>query len=300
LSGVIFDDVVPSPQPYNYRHRLDLKLKRTKEGVVFIGFTAKKGRGVIPIEDCPIGMQAVSDFIPQLKKEAIEALTPKYRQANLVVRTGDDGRVFWGGIGKRSLRMNESDYLWTEIRERKIYYAMETFFQANLSILPLLFDAIDALNIFNKETTFYDLYGGVGFFGLGLIDSVRDVVHIENAKASVELARYNVKKHALENFQVIEGDVEEELPPILKAVGSGRKIAMIDPPRAGLSDQSRDFITNLSEFEYILYLSCNPEALARDLNDFIKKDWNVERIIPFDFFPKTKHLETLVIMHRGE
>ena len=101
LESSSFHEVVASPNIYHYRHRLDLKLKRTRDGSVYVGFTPQSGRGVIEVQSCPIAMKPVSDFIPQLKQEAEAKLTPKYRQANLVVRTGDDGRVHWGGFFMR-------------------------------------------------------------------------------------------------------------------------------------------------------------------------------------------------------
>ncbi len=289
-------EVVPSPCIYHYRHRLDLKLKKTKEGKVFVGFTPREGRGVIPVDECPIAMKPVSEFIPQLKIQAEAKLTPKYRQANLVVRCGDDARVFWGGIGKKSLCLDPDDYLWTEINERKIFYSLDTFFQANLSILPRLFEEIKALNLFDKQTTFFDLYGGVGLFGIGLIDLVKDVVLIENCKPSVALAHYNVSYHKLDNFEVVEGTVEQYLPKFLDRLNQSETVAIIDPPRAGLSEDSLKFIVRQKKIGQLLYLSCNPGALVRDLRGFIQGGWVVDKVMPFDFFPRTKHLETLVVM----
>ena len=167
--------IVASPREYHYRNRLDLKLVRTRNRDVFIGFAPRdNGRGVIPIEACAIADRAISDFIPALKKEAESKLTERYRLANLVVRTGDDRRVLWGGIGRRSCRLNEEDYLWTEIRGRKILYSLDTFFQANLSILSLLIECILALEFWSDTEEFFDLYGGVGLFGIALADKVKD------------------------------------------------------------------------------------------------------------------------------
>ena len=298
---VILEDVVSSPRVYNYRHRLDLRLKRIRNGDIFIGFTPKHHKGVIEVNSCPIAMESLSAFIPQLKKEVPAKLTNKYKQANLVVRTGDDGRVFWGGIGRRSLQLEEKDYLWTAIRGRKIFFSLDTFFQANLSILPLLFDKIIDLGIFNKETYFYDLYGGVGLLSLGFIDNIQKAVLVESSKQSIRLAQYNKNYHKLNNFDLIEGEVEEVLPKLLRESSQDRHcVGMIDPPRAGLSESSRNFISQCTYFSCMLYLSCNPTALAVDLELFLKEGWHLERIIPFDFFPRTKHLESLVVMKRKE
>ena len=296
ISDDAFTNIISSPKPYHYRNRLDLKLKRAKDKNIFIGFTPPDKKGVIPIEACYIAEQNISDFIPELKRQAIERLPEKYRNANLTVRTGDDRRIHWGGIGRRSCQLQEHNYFWTEISGRKIFYSLDTFFQANLSILPKLFTEIRNLPIWNARPIFYDLYGGVGLFGIGFIDIVKRVVLIENSSQSLKIARYNVNFNKLENFQIINGKVEDHLPNMIKIKTDNSHVAMIDPPRAGLSEHARCLLARMKELHYILYLSCNPESLAKDLSEFLKQGWKVRNIIPFDFFPKTKHLETLVLL----
>ena len=137
IADELFEPITASPRDYHYRNRLDLKLVCTKEQGVLIGFSSEGRNNIIPIEACPIAQQEISAYLPKVKREAINRLTPKYKMANLVVKTGEDGRVAWGGIGRRSLQMKEEDYLWTEIAGKKIFYSLDTFFQAIRSILPL-------------------------------------------------------------------------------------------------------------------------------------------------------------------
>jgi len=290
----LFEPVLPSPKPYHYRHRLDLSLIKNKAEETFIGFRHEGNRGVVEIESCAIAQEEVSAFIPELRKEALEKLPQKYRMATLTVKTGDAGQVVWGGIGRHSLRQEEADYLWTEIQHKKIYFSLETFFQANLSILPQVVEQIRSLPIWDKESLFFDLYGGVGLFGLTVSDLVKKAFILESSKPSVELAQYNVKKNQLETVQVHWGEVEKIFPYLLKGAQGNKIIAMIDPPRRGLSDSAREALIQTREIKALLYLSCHGETLVRDLSEFIEKGWRVVRIFPFDFFPKTKHLETLV------
>lgn len=289
----IVEPVVPSPREYHYRHRLDLRLLKTREQKIFVGFSPRDRFGVVEIDECPIAMKAVSDFIPQLKQEAAAIIPKKYRLANLVVRCGDNGEVHWGGIGKGSLRMEESDYFWTEYAGRKIYFALETFFQANLSILPKLFERIERLPIWSEKPTFYDLYGGVGLFSIALMDLYQEACLIENCRTSVELARYNKNRLGTDKITVIDGRVEDHLDELILS-RSGPSVAMIDPPRSGLSSEALEFFVQHKVFSQLLYLSCNPEALVRDLQGFLNNGWTINQVIPFDFFPKTRHLETLV------
>lgn len=292
--------IVSSPKEYHYRHRLDLKLYKQKDQRVLIGFSQVGRNRVVPVDQCAIAEEYIDAFIPSVKAEALAALPQKYRNANLVVRTGEEGKVYWGGIGRRSLRMLPADYLYATINGRKVFYALDTFFQANLSILPKLFEVLTALPIWDEGVELYDLYGGVGLFSIGLIDRVKRSILIEDSKNSIQLAQYNCSYHKLENMEIIQGRVEDELAKVMENQNSGQdvRVAMIDPPRAGLAPSALKIFQSGAFFKYIIYLSCNPETLVRDLKELTAGCWQIQSIQPFDFFPKTKHLEVLTVLER--
>lgn len=291
----IVEPVVASPSAYHTRSRLDLTMRRTRPGEIFLGFMSVDGRKLVPVDSCYIARKEIADFIPELKAAAAAKLPPDYRNANIVVKTGDDGRLFWGGIGRKSLRMNPEDYLWTEIRGKRIYYSLETFFQANLGILPLLMDKIEEL-LGGRKKLFLDLYSGVGLFGISLSGLFEEVIMIEECPGSVELAKYNVSKLQMKGVEIRGGRVEEYLPEILSRNDTSGTAAMIDPPRRGLSPSALSTVAGAKKLENLFYLSCHPESLARDLAGLLPAGWKIERIVPFDFFPRTRHLETLVLL----
>lgn len=294
--------IVASPDPYHYRNRLDLKLKRVLRGDIFIGFSPIDRRGIVPVDQCFIARQEISDAIPRVKAEVLAKLPDKYRLANITVRSGDDGRVCWGGIGKRSLHLDASDLLWTEIRGRRIFYSLDTFFQANLSILPLLIGRIASLPVWKDRPVFLDLYGGVGLFTFALAGKFEKAFLIEECGPSLDIARHNAAYHNMGEIEIKEGKVEQYLDApdgVLSGTAAGKNVVtMIDPPRSGLSPKARAFFTQTGSLRNILYLSCNPHALAIDLKAFLGSGWSIEEIIPFDFFPRTAHLETLVLLHK--
>jgi len=293
-----FQSIIESPQHYHYRNRLDLKFIQTKNNDILIGFTPQDGRGIVTVDQCPIAIESISAFIPKLKTEVLQKLKIKqYRRANLVVRTGDDGRVFWGGMGRKSNRLLPDQYFWTEIHGRKIYYSLETFFQANLSILPVFFKYLAQLNIWKDDTNFYDLYGGVGLFSVGLYDYFHKGILIEECKRSIEIAHHNVEANSLDKVMICEGKVEDHLKDLLEQ-DDAHHVAMIDPPRSGLSEKARELISQLTSLDHLLYLSCNPETLVRDLRSFCGHNWKIETVVPFDFFPRTRHVETLCMLSR--
>ena len=296
LSEKVFQPILASPRDYYYRNRLDLKLIQTKSKEIFIGFSPKDRHRLIPVDSCPIAREEISKFIPSVKEQAKSRVKEKHRQANLVSRTGDDGRVFWGGIGRRSLELQPEDYLWTEILGRKIFYSLDTFFQANLYILPPFMERLRALPIWDKEAIFYDLYGGVGLFGMCVYDLVRQVVLIEEVPASLRLARHNAAYNRCENYTVLDGRVEDILPAQIALMPQSTNIVMVDPPRAGLSDKTIEMLNSLDHATHLLYLSCNPQSLLENCQT-LRQHWSIQYVLPMDFFPRTQHLETLVLFH---
>lgn len=295
LEASLIQETVASPEPYHYRNRLDLSLRRSR-GQMLAGFQVAGTKRMLEITSCAIAKKEISDFIPELIEQAKEKLPEKYRTATLVVKAGGHEKVLWGGIGRKSLRLSEEDYFWTEIKGKRIYYSLDTFFQANESILPSLMDTIENLIGFSKKDVFFDLYGGVGLFGVYFSGQVKQVVSVEEVGASTKVLDYNIKYHGLQNIKNISSRVEDVLADLLKQYAKDRKIAMIDPPRRGLSPEVLKVLVDAKDLEKLLYLSCHPESLKRDLKEFHQTGWKIKKIIPFDFFPKTKHIETLVLL----
>lgn len=298
LPDEVFEPITPSPEFYHYRNRLDLTLRKRNNGERQMGFMLPGTQRLQEVTVCSIARQEINDFLPALKEEAVRKLPEDYKVANLVVRVGDEGKVFWGGIGRRSLRMKEGDYFWTVVHGRKIFYALDTFFQANLSILEKIISRIESLIEWRKDTVFLDLYSGVGLFGIALAGRAGEVVMIEEVRDSVTLARFNVNHHRLENVKMFEGKVEVHLPEVLKELSGKSCVALIDPPRGGLAASAIETLGEAQSLESLFYLSCSPESLARDLERLARVDWKVRKIMPFDFFPRTRHLETLVWLAR--
>lgn len=259
-----------------------------------MGFMLPGTQRLQEVTTCSIARKEINDFIPALKEEAVRKLPEDYKTANLVVRVGDEGKVFWGGIGRRSLRMKEEDYFWTVVKGRKIFYSLDTFFQANLSILEKIVARIEGLIEWQKDTVFLDLYSGVGLFGIALADRAKEVVMIEEVGDSVTLARFNVNFHKMDHVKISAGKVETHLPEVLKELAGKPCVALIDPPRAGLFPSVIETLNQAAGLKTLFYLSCSPESLARDLKGLTAGPWQVRKIMPFDFFPRTRHLETLV------
>ncbi len=299
LADEVFSPIAASPEPYFYRSRLDLSFRRTRDGFV-MGFMGEGTRRLVNIDSCAIARSEISGFLPQLRELAAEKIPEKYKSANLVVKTGDNGQVQWGGIGRRSLRIPESEYLWTEIEGKRIFYSLDNFFQANLAILPHLMKDLRKLLCLTPETYFLDLYAGVGLFWVVFAREAKGVWAVEENRAAVRVAEFNRNYHNLPNVILRNGRTEDSLEEILAGLKGNPAAAIVDPPRKGLAPLALQKLVAAKQLNPLIYISCNKEALVRDLAEFVKAGWQIEQVLPYDFFPRTKHLETVVQLKPAE
>ena len=171
----------------------------------------------------------------------------------------------------------------------------ETFFQINTSVAENLLQAIITQLNLSGEETILDLYSGIGTFSLPLAKQVKKVIGIESYSLSVEQANHNAEVNDIENVEFIKGLAEKILPELEILYPD---IVILDPPRKGCQPEA---IKTLASFkpEKIVYLSCHPATLARDLKLLCQNvQYKLVWIQPADFFPQTPHVETAVILHR--
>ncbi|MFW6270194.1 MAG: 23S rRNA (uracil(1939)-C(5))-methyltransferase RlmD [Bacillota bacterium] len=177
----------------------------------------------------------------------------------------------------------------------KFEISPESFFQINTLQTKELYDYIKKFSHLSGKETDLDAYCGIGSIALYLADKSKKVLGIEQNPAAVKDADHNAQINKINNCDFIEGKVEDKLPELLKK-GINPEVVVVDPPRKGLNNE---FINKILSFtpEKIVYISCNPSTLARDLKK-IHKQYEVKEIQPLDMFPQTYHIETVVNLSR--
>lgn len=145
------------------------------------------------------------------------------------------------------------------------------------------------------DDTVYDLYCGTGILGIFLAKQAKKVIGIEFSPAAVEDAKENAILNGVHNCTFVQGDVLTTLTvDFIKKYGHP-DIVIIDPPRSGTLIEIKKILL-LESPQKIIYVSCNPQALVRDLQMLISK-YEIEEIQPFDMFPQTPHIETVVVLN---
>jgi tRNA/tmRNA/rRNA uracil-C5-methylase (TrmA/RlmC/RlmD family) len=251
--------VVPCPQPYGYRNRVMIRSQWNKpEQKLNIGFVRCDCGLVEDIEECKIAEPPINEQIKHVRAHP----PPK------------------GGI-KVVLRIPPED--WEVPRD--------SFFQNNFFLLPELVKTAREFLARGGARHLVDLYCGVGFFGIELADLVESFVGVEYDQQAIKAARRNAARHQRNNGEFISGKVEEALPELLKKFSRGATSLLLDPPRKGCPRELLELL-RLERPSQIIYVSCHPATMARDLNVLCGDDvFKLVQVVPLDMFPQTQHVE---------
>ena len=186
------------------------------------------------------------------------------------------------------------DYYNEEIMGLKFEVGAFSFFQTNVEAVENLYSyAIGLIDDF-KDKKAFDLFCGTGTISQVLARSASQVIGVEIVEEAVEGARRTAEKNGLSNCRFIAGDVFE----VLTTLPDQPDVIVVDPPRAGISVDALDKIISYG-VDQIVYISCNPKSLAQNLYQLQLGGYRVESVKPFDNFPCTRHVETVVLMSKA-
>jgi 23S rRNA (uracil1939-C5)-methyltransferase len=170
----------------------------------------------------------------------------------------------------------------------------QSFFQPNIKAAEKLYERIPDLIALDKNQTVLGLYCGTGPIEIFLSPYVREVIGIDSLPENITNAIENSQTNTVTNCSFHATTVESLLK---NSLTQKPDILLIDPPRGGITYEALMVILELGPAK-IVYISCNPSTLARDLKLFHENSYIIEKIAPFDFFPHASHLETVVCLHR--
>jgi tRNA/tmRNA/rRNA uracil-C5-methylase (TrmA/RlmC/RlmD family) len=258
--------VIPCPQPYGYRNRLMIRSQWNKpEQKLNIGFLRADSRLVVDLESCAIAEPALNEQI-----RAVRAQPPPRGGLKVVLRIAAEG--------------------WEVPRD--------SFFQNNFFLLPELAETVRARLRAGGARFLVDAYCGVGFFGIESAQVVESFVGVEIDQQAVKAARRNAAGRGVRNGEFIEGRAELLLGGILERFDSATTAILLDPPRTGCPPEGLAALREQRPGQ-ILYVSCHPATLARDLNVLCADGvFDLVNVSPLDMFPQTQHVECVADLRR--
>jgi 23S rRNA (uracil1939-C5)-methyltransferase len=167
-----------------------------------------------------------------------------------------------------------------------------SFFQTNTSGAAKLYETIKRYAQLTGTETVVDLYSGTGTIPILLSEAARTVIGLEMAPSAIADAHRNCQINSVQNCRFVAGDIRDTLP----SVAQPPEVLIIDPPRAGMHKDVVKQVLALSPGR-IVYVSCNPSTLARDL-DLLREAYQVLEVQPVDLFPHTYHIESVARLVR--
>ena len=264
IGGFSQDKVAPviaCPQKFNYRNRILVRSQwNGKAKKLLVGFRKRNSHWVVEINDCKIAEPALNKQIPEVREN------PPKR----------------GGI-KINLRVTPEDWRVPD----------HSFFQTNFFILPKMVDQVRKIFKSNDSEYLIDTYCGVGFFAIELANLTKRFVGVESDKLAIKAAQENSIKFGATNGEFIDGRTEDLLPELLKKFSPNKTSVILDPPRKGCAPSAIEQLRKVKPSQ-IIYISCHPATLARDLNILCSEGvYKLERVYPIDMFPHTQHIECI-------
>lgn len=329
---------IPEPEvfvsePWHFRNRAEFIVLRDENGRLKLGMSPLGDRKKIAIGNCPITNRAFSGVIEKLLDflGSDEELENRLFGINFLSNTDgldlivvliyhrkldesfmDKLDLIRSRFGINVIARSRgvklvagSDYVVERVLGKRYKQLEGSFTQPNGGVNQKMVGWV-VENSPRSDWDLLELYCGNGNFSIALAERFRKVVAIEIAKSSLALARENAELNGVENISFVRMDAKEFTDAYRRTREFFRlkeldldslniNSVFVDPPRAGLDPDSLDLITN---FENIIYISCNPETLFRDLEQLIKSHRVVKTAV-FDQFVYTPHLETGVILKRA-
>ena len=228
------------------------------------------------------------DKLVSLLKERIPGL------ASIVVNVNDKpGNVI---LGSKNITLYGKDTIEDKLGDLLFEISPLSFYQVNPEQTLVLYNkAVEYAGLTGEETVF-DLYCGIGTISLFAAGKAKKVIGVESVPEAVEAARRNAERNRINNAEFYCGNAEEVVPELYRQ-GMQADVVIVDPPRKGCDEVLLKTLIDMAP-QRIVYVSCNPSTLARDMKVLHGSGYEPQKVQPVDMFPWTNHVETVALMSR--
>lgn len=198
-------------------------------------------------------------------------------------------------MGKEMVQLYGEPYIVDSIGEVKFHISPQSFYQVNpIQTEKLYQKVLDYADLTGGETVL-DLYCGIGSISLFLAKKAKKVIGVEIVAEAIENARNNAALNQITNTEFYVGKAEEVIPRLYSQHGITADVAVVDPPRKGCDEKLLESIVEIGP-KKLIYVSCDPGTLARDIAYLTEHGFNLHEVQPLDMFPQSTHVESVSIL----
>ncbi|PIP68202.1 MAG: hypothetical protein CO035_05390 [Candidatus Omnitrophica bacterium CG_4_9_14_0_2_um_filter_42_8] len=285
--------IIPSPEIWGYRNKIKLNVIWNNKIAHFAYHAPESRQEFIQIYSCNLVSENINKFLGSFIKMVNQEKLTSIKEIEVKESYAAKKLMFTTKPFIEIDGFQNNPCIEEKVAGKTFRIGPESFFQVNLPILEIVLKEMQKSISPDKKETIADLYCGVGTFGIALSDFAQKIIGIESEPANISFLKANLKLNHIENFHLYEGACEKLFPTLMN---KSIDILILDPPRKGLDNMLCQNIT-LSSIKKILYLSCNPSTLSRDLK-ILSSSYAVKTLQFLDFFPHTPHIETLAILEK--
>lgn len=285
---------VPAPASLGYRNKIVLHAWLEDDGTMKLGYFSEDNATVMDVPACPLASAPINARLAELRaNSAFMGALEKHNKVS-IRETAADGVVHWVGAQHDQGR----PWLTEHTSVGNVLVPRSSFFQVNAAVAGLLLQKVSAHVGAAIPEAVVDVYGGVGVFALmAARQGVELVCSLDVDGAAAEAGRENARRIGVGNVEFVSGPAQKKLAPVLMAVRDRKTIVIVDPPRAGMEPGTLATIAR-SRAKGIVYVSCAPDTLARDLKLLAKAGFRVMETCLFDMFPRTPFFESVTRLER--
>ena len=227
------------------------------------------------------------------QQELIEQLTDTYPAIKSIIQNVNEAKTNVI-LGKMAKTLYGDDYIIDTIGDLKFAISAKSFYQVNPVQTKKLYDkALEFANV-GADDTVIDAYCGIGTISLFLAQSAKKVYGVEVVPEAIDNAKENAKLNHIDNAEFVVGQAEK-IMPWWSAQGLRPDVITVDPPRKGCDEALLKAMINMQP-KRIVYVSCNPSTLARDLRILEDGGFKTQEVQPVDMFPQTMHVESVALL----
>ena len=290
LQSDLLNAILAEVRTFIRERRLSIYDQETGDGLLrFLMLREGKTKG-----EAMVNVVTASAHFP-LARELAAALRERFPQIAAVVQNVNTQKAAVA-VGQEEHLLAGRDTIQEIVAGLTFQISANSFFQTNTQQAERLFQLVLDLCELRGPETVFDLYSGTGAITLLLAQRARAIYGIEVGSPAIEDAVRNARANGIENVRFLQGEVRHVLPDLYRK-GIRPDVVVADPPRAGLHPKAVGSLATLGP-QRIVYVSCNPSTLARDLALLIERGYAVDVVQPIDMFPHTPHIEAAARLSR--
>ena len=278
IDPALIQPIRQGPREYHYRQSITLhRTAKNNQKPSPLAFIGRDNRSFVFIQNCLLAGESLQNVFKELHTLG------KY-ETKRVFKIAENGAIV----------SSEEDKLYRIRLADELFWAHSRgFFQNNLEVTQQVVEELQNIVEMVKPSRFIDLYSGVGTFAALAGSQAQEIFCFEESIYAVECLKRNLKERQLPGA-IFKGRVEQTFPNFWLGNQKEGSLVLLDPPRLGITYDLASFFAKADKMKNIIYLACDLQILIRDLKIILSKGrYQIKTIVPFDMFPRTKHLEVL-------